>query len=118
MIKNKADNSKEIEKVATTNHIIWLPIKKVAELRGISAQAVRKSCSEREGRYKDGQYKFRSISGNGGEQYEILLSSLPEPIQAKYWLEHHKPKQSDYPVVLESHENLPFDHEVLTRVEN
>lgn len=111
MNKNKVNNSREIGKVATSNHIIWLPIKKVAELRGISVQAIRKSCSEKEGRYKDGQYKFRSISGNGGEQYEILLSSLPEPIQAKYWLEHHKPQQPGLPVVYENQENVQIEHD-------
>lgn len=108
MRKNKLDNPREIGKVATSNDIIWLPIKKAAELRGISVQAIRKSCSEKEGRYKDGQYKFRSISGNGGKQYEILLSSLPEPIQAEYCLEHHKLQQSDLPVVYENHS---LDHE-------
>lgn len=111
MSKSKIDNSREIEKVATSNHEIWLPIKKVAELREISAQAIRKSCGEKEGSYQDGRYKFRSINGNGGEQYEILLSSLPESIQAKYWLDHHKPQHLDLPVVYENNQGLPFEHE-------
>lgn len=112
----KINNLREIGKVATPNHIIWLPIKKVAELREISVQAVRKSCSEKDGRYLNGQYKFRLISGNGGEQYEILLTSLPESIQAKYWLEHHKPVQPDLPAVYENQENVQIEHEAYEEI--
>jgi putative transposase len=107
----KINNPIEIGKVATSNNITWLPIKKVAELRGISVQAIRKSCSEKNGRYQNGQYQFRLINGNGGEQYEIILASLPESIQAKYWLEHYEPQQSDLPAIYKNQENVQVEHE-------
>jgi hypothetical protein len=102
----KINNSSETGKVATSNNITWLPIKKVAELRGISVQAIRKSCSE-----KDGRYVFRISAGKGGKQYEILLSSLPEPIRAKYWLEHHEPQRHDLPSIYKNQENVQIEHE-------
>lgn len=100
-------------KVATSQAEIWLNITKVAELQGVTHQAIRKSCKEREGGYKGGKYVFRLVAANGGKQYEILLTSLPEAAQYKYWLEHHQPVNSALPATVQEQENSPIDHEVL-----
>ena len=70
----------------------------------MNVATIRESCAEREGSYRGG---FRKI----GKRYEILLTSLPEPIQAEYWLKHHKPT-STLPVPNQEPENHPFDHDV------
>jgi transposase InsO family protein len=59
---------------------IYLPVKEAGNLLGITVQAVRKNC-------KTGKYSTQTVRGNGGTQYEILLSSLPQSAQAKYWEE-------------------------------
>ena len=85
-------------KVATNQADIWLVISSVADLCKISQQAIRKSCKEREGRYTGGRYIFRLGHGNGGQQYEILISSLPREAQAKYWVDSHKATTSILPI--------------------
>ena len=94
---NHKQNSNFV-KVATNQAEIWLVISSVADLCKISQQAIRKSCKEREGRYTGGRYIFRLGHGNGGQQYEILISSLPREAQAKYWVDSHKPTTSILPV--------------------
>lgn len=41
-------------------------------------------------RVKAGQYTVERITANGGEQYRIPLTSLPEAVQHKYYLEQAK----------------------------
>lgn len=85
---------------------IWLTVADVSNLTGLNPATIREACSERNGSYRGGgRYTYRKE----GKRYKILLSSLPEPIQAKYWLEHHKPQQPGLPVVYEDHS---LDHEV------
>ena len=87
---------------------VWVTVTDVSNLTGLNPATIREACSERNGSYRGGgRYTYRKE----GKRYEILLSSLPASIQAKYWLEHHKPQQSDLPVVYENQQNLPFDHE-------
>lgn len=47
----------------------YVPIKEVANAKGISERAIRKSC-------QNGKYKIRQVRGNGGCRYEILFTSL------------------------------------------
>lgn len=84
---------------------VWLTVTDVSNLTGLNPATIREACSERNGSYRGGRYTYRKE----GKRYEILLSNLPEPIQAKYWLEHHKPRQPGLPVVYENHS---LDHEV------
>jgi putative transposase len=87
---------------------VWLTVTDVSNLTGLNPATIREACSKRNGSYRGGRYTYRKE----GKRYEILLISLPEPIQAKYWLEHHKPQHSDLPVVYENNQGLPFDHEM------
>lgn len=56
----------------------WLSVEDISQLLNISCQAVRKAC-------KSNRYKVRLVGGNGGQQYNILLSSLPVDAQLKYY---------------------------------
>ncbi|NTV46177.1 MAG: transposase [Chlorobiales bacterium] len=53
---------------------VWLTLVEGSNLLGISGQAVRKN-------RKAGKYVTMMVSGNGGMQYRIALSSLPESAQ-------------------------------------
>lgn len=61
--------------------IIWLSVKEAVNLLGISKVAFHKN-------RKLNKYTSRTINGNGGIQYEVLLSSLPESAQTTYWAQH------------------------------
>lgn len=86
---------------------IWLTVIDVSNLTGLHPATIREACSERNGSYRGGRYIYRKE----GKRYEILLTSLPEPIQAKYWLEHHKPQQPDLPAVYENQANIQVEHD-------
>ena len=86
---------------------VWLTVTEVSNLTGLNPATIREACSERKGSYRGGCYVYRKE----GKRYEILLSSLPESIQAKYWLEHHEPQQPDLPAVHKNQENVQFEHE-------
>ncbi len=62
---------------------VWLTVKEAVNLLGISKVAFHKN-------RKVGKYAIRTITGNGGEQFEVLLSSLSEDAQKKYWQERYK----------------------------
>lgn len=104
--KNKAKIPKKF--IAGFSSEIWLTITEVSNLNGLNVATIRESCSDRNGSYRGGRYIFRKV----GKRYEILLTSLPENIQAKYWLDHHKLQESNFSAVLENQEDLPLDHEV------
>lgn len=53
--------------------------------QGVALLAVDKSTIKR--RIDAGKYIAKTVNDNGGEQYRILLSSLPESAQCKYYLE-------------------------------
>ncbi len=59
---------------------VWISVQEGGILLGITARVVRKNI-------KKGKYTTKKVHGNGGIQYRILLSSLPEPAQKKYWKE-------------------------------
>jgi len=58
--------------------IIWLTVQETVNLLGISKVAFHKN-------RKADKYTTRVIKKRGGEQYEVLLSSLPESAQTAYW---------------------------------
>lgn len=88
---------------------IWLTVTEVSNLAGLNVATIRESCAERHGKYRGGTYVFRKH----GKRYQILLASLPEAAQYKYWLEHHQPVNSALPATVQEQENSPIDHEVL-----
>ena len=98
-------NGKTIAGFAGDN--VWLIVTEVSNLTGLNPATIREACLERNGSYRGGRYTYRKE----GKRYEILLSSLPEPIQAKYWLEHYEPQQPDLPAVHKNQENVQIEHE-------
>lgn len=56
---------------------IWVDIKTISEIKGITSRALRISLS------KD-KYIYRKITTQGGKSYEILLSSLEDDVQERY----------------------------------
>lgn len=84
MANTKKDRNIVNTKVTTLVDDVWLSTQQVAEMLGISRQAIVKSCKNNDGRYKGGVYDFKKTVGNGGEQYKINIKSLPEHIRAKH----------------------------------
>ena len=62
----------------TNKQEIWLAVRKAAELMGIDKRNVRINISK-------GKYTAQEVRGNGGKQYQVLLSSLPAEAQVKYF---------------------------------
>lgn len=91
---------------------IWLTVAEVSNLTGLNVATIRESCAERHGKYRGGTYVFRKQ----GKRYEILLASLPEAAQYKYWLEHHQPVNSALPATVQEQENSLIDHEALEAI--
>ena len=60
---------------------VWISVQKGANLVGVTKRAIQKNITR-------GKYSVRKVRTNGGEGYEILLSSLPEFAQIKYWKEY------------------------------
>ncbi|MBV6447765.1 DNA-binding domain-containing protein [Nitrosomonas sp.] len=98
-------NGKTIAGFAGDN--VWLTVTEVSNLTGLNPATIREACLERNGSYRGGRYTYRKE----GKRYEILLSSLTEPIQAKYWLKHHEPQQPNLPIVHNNQENVQIEHE-------
>lgn len=76
---------------------VWIGANEGGNLLGISVQAMRKRCKkafkpEKYVKKQDG-LTVRQVRKNGGLQYEILLSSLPDFAQVEYWKAHHEQKQ-------------------------
>lgn len=63
---------------------LWLTTSEVAKLTGKTEQSIRKSCDKANGRYRGGVYEFRKP----GRNYEILLSSIPNNAQKKYYSQY------------------------------
>lgn len=84
---------------------IWLSVSIASNLTGKHEDSIREACSERGGSYREGRYIFRKI----GKRYEILLTSLPEHIQAEYWIKNSKPAHSTLPALTQEKENHTFD---------
>lgn len=64
--------------------MIWLSVKETASLLGIRRQSVTEACRERNGKHKRGVFEYKKDQGNGGEQYLIKFTSLPEECQVEY----------------------------------
>jgi transposase InsO family protein len=75
--------------------IIWLTVQETVNLLGISKVAFHKN-------RKADKYTTKIIKKRGGEQFAVLLSSLPESAQTAYW------KQQ----IPESEVTLPADIEI------
>ena len=56
---------------------IWVDIKTISEIKGITSRALRISLSKN-------KYISREVRTQGGKSYEILLSSLEDDIQERY----------------------------------
>ncbi len=59
---------------------VWIGVRKAAELMNCTPQYIRLMCKER-------KFTTRPKYGNGGMQYEIALSSMPEEAIHKYYEE-------------------------------
>lgn len=62
--------------VNTMNEEKYITIKELAELKGVSARAIRLS---------KGKYIIHKITVKGGKSFEILLSSIEPELQEKYY---------------------------------
>ena len=71
---------KDIKRKGLSENSIWLTVKQGGNLLGITDRAVKKNC-------KAGKYVTTMVDGNGGRQYRILLSSLPEKAVMKWRME-------------------------------
>lgn len=67
----------------------WLTLEQVAELTGLADRTVRHNC-------KQGKYQTKLVNANGGEQYRILASSLPEAPYQK-WCQSSWPASATRP---------------------
>ena len=75
----KAHYSRNLE-----NSDVWLSVSEGANILGVTVRAVQQACKKvLDGKNK--KYIVRVDVGNGGEQYKILLSSLPVEAQQRYW---------------------------------
>lgn len=59
------------------NPEIWVDVKTIAEIKGITPRGLRLAL-------KNGRYAYREVKTQGGASYEILLSSLETNIQNIY----------------------------------
>ncbi len=65
-----------------TEEVIWLKVKEVSELLGITESGIKKSISRGT---NDFIYEYKTGLGKGGKQIQILLSSLPQEAQDRYY---------------------------------
>lgn len=74
---------------------VWLTTGEVAELVGISRQAVFKKITAGEWQYT--QEKMAAGGGRGGVGYLVALSSLPAPARQKYYRRYRTPEEGPAP---------------------
>ncbi len=65
---------------------IWLNVRVAAEMLQVSTRIIQLKC-------KNNEFEYRITKGRGGDQYEILLSSLPADAQFRYQ-DMNKPQQT------------------------
>jgi len=63
-------------KEISQDNLIYVKIKDVANIGNLSLRTLQDRCSKN-------KYVCRFVEGNGGKQYEILLTSLEPEIQEK-----------------------------------
>lgn len=68
---------------------VWLTTGQVGNLLGITTRAVKKNCAA--GKYLTRKVKSGKGGGNGGEVYEIALSSLPQEARKRHEKAHPNP---------------------------
>jgi len=73
---NKEPNNNK----ALCKNDIWLSVHEAGQFLNAPKRTIKYYC-------KKGKYITQKVHGNGGLQYRILLSSLPESAQKKYWKE-------------------------------
>lgn len=61
----------------------WLTVKQAGNLLGITERGIRKGIKAK-------KYTTKTVTGNGGQQYRILLSSLPQSAQDLYFADKTK----------------------------
>jgi len=105
--QNEEVASSKMPKGCNQENDIWLLRKEVEELLGISHQALIKAI-------KKGRFKVTETTGNGGRQYRIALSSLPDDAQIEYlrahcevWQEAMKMKLSQKAIAFLIDQSLP-----------
>jgi len=74
---------------------VWLDVGEAVTLLGISKVQVHRN-------RKAGKYTTKMVSGNGGKQYRIALSSLPVEAQRKYYDANPRPLPSDAQTIREN----------------
>lgn len=80
-----APNRSNIDRITDSAGIeVWLSSAQAVNLLNVSKWAFHKA-------RQSGRYTTRDTFGNGGKQYEVLLSSLPVEAQARYWESHLAP---------------------------
>ena len=75
-LKNFHSSEFRVIDVYTMNEEKYITIKELAELKSVSTRAIRLS---------KGKYQTREIKVKGGKSFEILLSSIEEDLQEKYY---------------------------------
>jgi len=96
------DNSLKSKELQHNEH--WLSVKDVSHLLQIDIRSVKRHC-------KQGVYQTTKVHGNGGQQYRILLSSLPKSAQIAYF-EQNNPEPADNPS--EDEPDIQWDIKVYT----
>ncbi|NOT67158.1 MAG: hypothetical protein HOP04_02305 [Methylophilaceae bacterium] len=78
----------------------------------MSQQAIRKACKDNGGKFRNGIFTYQQGKGNGGTQYRILLTSLPEAAQANYWIDQKKSIKSNLSDVIKPQEPATIDDSI------
>lgn len=74
--RNLKANTKKPAPLADT--AVWLTVAEAAKLLSASERTVQRNCAS-------GHFTTKKINANGGQQYRILLASLPPEIQQAYF---------------------------------
>lgn len=69
----------------------YIKIKELAIIKGVTDRAIRKAIDH---------YQYRTINGNGGKQYEILVSSLEPELQKKIFENYSNTQNNSTAIVL------------------
>jgi len=74
---------------------VWVSVKKGATLINTTSRTIQRKITQN-------KYSVQKVRTNGGEGYEILLSSLPEFAQIKYWKEYANQNEASLGVAAEN----------------
>lgn len=94
-LKNFHSSEFRVIDVYTMNEEKYITIKELAELKSVSTRAIRLSKEK---------YQTREIKVKGGKSFEILLSSIEEDLQEKYYSKLVSiPPIKQLPIIAEFH---------------